>query len=293
MAKRFKVQDLVNNDNTVSVISHQLRINNEMSGEGEVKVFNLERLYPNIFNPRKLRFNITHITALAAAKPNYELYLDTLEPEIKNQLTELLALSSNIEQSGLLQPILVTDHPTLANEFMVVAGERRYWSHILLGRTVIRGIYRQVDEKGHRVLSIAENLARHDLSLKEKVIGLKELIAMDDNFTKVDHVMRLFGVRKSAAYMLLKLVKDDRHFKAVVLGTITQFRDIETFEKNESIKPDDNNTKSIVIPTVGKQQPSKKTELTLNMSQCTKLATILGIDLEENTLVERILERLA
>lgn len=289
MAKRIKVQDLVDNDNTVSVLSHQLRVNNEMSREGEVKVFNLDKLHPNRFNPRKLTFNESHINAINASKPDVDSYLNTLDENTKNQLIELLALSSNIEQSGLLQPIVVTNHPTIRDEFMVVAGERRYWSHILLGRTVIRAIYRQVDEKGHRVLSIAENLARHDLSLKEKVIGLKDLLEMDTEFTKVDHVMKLFGVRKSAAYMLLKLTKDERYYSAVVNGQISQFRDIDSFESQNNISSEQLDEK---IPTVGKLKSQKGTFLKLTKDQSIKLAMLLSIDPEEPDFTNKILEKL-
>ena len=289
MAKRIKVQDLVDNDNTVSVLSHQLRVNNEMSREGEVKVFNLDKLHPNQFNPRKLTFNESHINAINASKPDVDSYLNTLDENTKNQLIELLALSSNIEQSGLLQPIVVTNHPTIRDEFMVVAGERRYWSHILLGRTVIRAIYRQVDEKGHRVLSIAENLARHDLSLKEKVIGLKDLLEMDTEFTKVDHVMKLFGVRKSAAYMLLKLTKDERYYSAVVNGQISQFRDIDSFESQNNILAEQLDEK---IPTVGKLKSQKGTFLKLTKDQSIKLAMLLSIDPEEPDFTNKILEKL-
>ena len=172
---------------------------------------------------------------------------------------------------------------------MVVAGERRYWSHILLGRTVIRAIYRQVDEKGHRVLSIAENLARHDLSLKEKVIGLKDLLEMDSEFTKVDHVMKLFGVRKSAAYMLLKLTKDERYYSAVVNGQISQFRDIDSFESQNNILAEQLDEK---IPTVGKLKSQKGTFLKLTKDQSIKLAMLLSIDPEEPDFTNKILEKL-
>ena len=288
MAKRFKVQDLIDSDNTVSVISHQLRINNEMSGEGEVKVFNLEKLHPNVFNPRKLNFSNLDIDHLKANKPDYDNYLSQVDEITKDQLTELLALASSIDQSGLLQPIVVTDHPTITGDYMVVAGERRYWSHILLGRTVIRAVYRQVDEKGHRTISIAENLARHDLNLKEKVIGLKELMNIDDNFNKAEHVMKLFGVRKSAAYMLLKLAKQDSHYTAVLSGQITQFRDSEEFEKKHDLIESTEK-----IPTVGKKTTNKSTFLKLNKQQTLKLAELLLIDASEENLIDLIVEKLS
>lgn len=288
MAKRFKVQDLVDSDNTVSVISHQLRINNEMSGEGEVRVFNLEKLHPNIFNPRKLNFSNSDIDQLKTHKPNYEVYLNQIDDTTKDQLTELLALASSIDQSGLLQPIVVTDHPSIIGEYMVVAGERRYWSHILLGRTVIRAVYRQVNEKAHRTLSIAENLARHDLTLKEKVIGLKELMAIDENFNRAEHVMNLFGVRKSAAYMLLKLAKQESHYTAVMSGQITQFRDIEEFEKSHNLSPITEK-----IPTVGKKLTNKGTYLKLNKQQTLKLAELLSIDTNVESLADLIIEKLS
>lgn len=290
MAKRVTVKQLVAGDNTVSVISNQLRINQEMQADGEIKVIQLEKITANKFNPRSISFSRQDVFDLAQGR---DAYLETLDDDqLKNQLTELLSLADNIDQSGLMQPIVVTDHPDMAGSFMVVAGERRYWAHILLGRVAIRCVYRKTDEREHRSLSIAENLARNDLTLREKVAGLKSLVDLDDRFLKVDHVMRLFGVRKTTAYQLIKSVKDDGIYDAVQSGEITQFREIDSFG-TEKYDQD--------FPTVGKidiiEQPDierkvsdgRKKSLTLNGKQVENLAILLGIEYNATTINEDIM----
>ena len=284
MAKMFKVQSLIDSDTTVAVISHQLRVNQEMSKDGEVRVFDLAHVHPNIFNPREILFSRDDILKLSTYRDDTETIIRGFSEAKREQLSELVALAQNIEDSGLLQPIVVTDHPTIAGEFMVVAGERRYWSHILLERTVIRGIYRSVGEKSHRALSIAENLARNDLTLKEKVAGLRSLIAIDKSFYMVEHVIKLFGIKKTTAYQLLKAAKDETTFEKVMSGEILQFREIDN--KNVAEVGRDN------LPTVGKKEKPDR-YMYLSRLQAQKLAVLMGIDGDTDNLSALLREKLS
>jgi len=299
MAKRISIKELIDGDNTVSVLSNQLRINQEMQSDGEIKVITLDKIKANKFNPRNILFTKDHIKKLIN---NHDTYLNDIEDQdLKNQLIELVSLADNISQSGLMQPIVITDHPDIPNIFMVVAGERRYWAHVLLDRVAIRCIYRKTTEQEHRSLSIAENLARNDLTLKEKVTGLKSLVDLDNRFLKVDHVMRLFGIRKTTAYQLIKAVKEEAVYSAVISGNVTQFREIDAFDHQ---KEDD-------IPTVGKHpvtvschdpeenkekikvSDGRKKSLTLNDKQLKKLAVLLGLEYNPTTVHDDILSILS
>jgi hypothetical protein len=100
--------------------------------------------------------------------------------------------------------------------------------------------------------------------------------------------MKLFGVRKSAAYMLLKLARQDSHYKAVLSGKITQFRDIEEFEKKHDLIESTEK-----IPTVGKTATNKSTFLKLNKQQTLKLAELLLINASEENLIDLIVEKLS
>lgn len=78
----------------------------------------------------------------------------------------LRGLASSIEKTGLLHPIVVVP---IEGRYRMVAGERRYLAHLLLGREFIRALVRPrpSDTDEYRMWALAENLQREDLSVAE------------------------------------------------------------------------------------------------------------------------------
>ncbi len=70
----------------------------------------------------------------------------------------LQELAASIEQHGLIQPVTVKE--TDNNLYILVAGERRYRAHQLLGRTTIAAI---VTQGNPDEIALIENLQREDL----------------------------------------------------------------------------------------------------------------------------------
>ncbi|OYQ36254.1 hypothetical protein CHU95_05575 [Niveispirillum lacus] len=85
----------------------------------------------------------------------------------------LRQLADSIDKQGLLQPILVRALPDRRGEYEIVAGERRWRAHGLLGRATIHAIVTtgQTDE-----IALVENLQRVDLSPLEEAAGIQALI---------------------------------------------------------------------------------------------------------------------
>ncbi len=112
------------------------------------------------------------------------------DPGLIHNVAELRRLAASIQQHGLINPITLRrprpEEPVPAGvEYLIVTGERRYWSHVLLG---LEG---QQIREGHAVSSpdqikavvanegvsvrahqLIENLMREDINGVEKARGL-------------------------------------------------------------------------------------------------------------------------
>lgn len=112
------------------------------------------------------------------------------DPALKHNAEELRRLASSIEQHGLINPITLrrprSEETVPAGvEYLIVTGERRYWSHVLLaleGRQIHEGnaissseqIKALVTNEGVsiRAHQLIENLMREDINAVEKARGL-------------------------------------------------------------------------------------------------------------------------
>ena len=109
-----------------------------------VKEIELDRLVPNIHQPRK-----------------------HFDP------TALKDLSDSILKHGLLQPIVVVER---ADGYMIIAGERRYRATKLANKKTIEAIVTNYESKNLRELALIENIQRENLSPLELAQSYKELI---------------------------------------------------------------------------------------------------------------------
>ena len=83
--------------------------------------------------------------------------------------SELRSLADSIEISGLIQPITLRPHPIenkrLEGRFEIIAGERRFRAHQLLGRDVIPALIRHNEsEQAVSEIMLTENLHRSKLN---------------------------------------------------------------------------------------------------------------------------------
>lgn len=85
---------------------------------------------------------------------------------------ELEALAASIAEMGLLQPISVRQ---TGNRYQLIAGERRWRAHRLLGRPVIEALIMAAEDAEMVVLALAENIDRKDLSDYEISLALRKI----------------------------------------------------------------------------------------------------------------------
>lgn len=116
---------------------------------------------------------------------------------------ELQDLASSIRQHGIVQPVVVR---TLgANQFEIIAGERRWRAAQLAGFTEVPVIVRDVDDRTALEIAIVENVQRADLNPLEEALGYEQLIS-EHGYTQND-LGEIIGKSRSHVANSLRLLK--------------------------------------------------------------------------------------
>ena len=132
-----------------------------------------------------------------------EVDLDRLTPnpdQPRKQFDEtaLQELAASIEKHGLIQPVTVKEAD--GDTFMLVAGERRYRAHQLLGRTTIAAIITQGNPDE---IALIENLQREDLNPVEAAEALATM--MERHHYSQEDLGRTIGKNRVTVNELLRL----------------------------------------------------------------------------------------
>jgi ParB family transcriptional regulator, chromosome partitioning protein len=136
-----------------------------------------------------------------------ELAVNTVVPnpfQPRTQVDEaaLTELTSSIEASGLLQPVVVRPRN---GKFELIAGERRWRAVQRLGWPKIPAIVKDVDDPTLLTLALIENLQRDDLTAIDEATGYQRL---GEEFKLPQaEIARLVGRNRSTVANLLRLLK--------------------------------------------------------------------------------------
>lgn len=125
-----------------------------------------------------------------------------LQPRTHIDEADLLELTSSIEASGLLQPVIVRPRN---GKYELIAGERRWRAVQRLGWPKIPAVVKDVDDRTLLTLALVENLQRDDLSPIDEAAGYQRL---GEEFELAQaEIARLVGRDRSTITNLLRLLK--------------------------------------------------------------------------------------
>lgn len=126
-------------------------------------------------------------------------------------------LADSIKEKGLLQPILVRRNQ---EKYEIVAGDRRYLAHGLLGLKKIKGIIRDLDDRECFMIRATENLQSEDLSPIEEGYIYKE---MTEKYRLSSRsIATNLGISQSKVIERLKIIEmEDYVTKAIHEGRIS------------------------------------------------------------------------
>lgn len=126
-----------------------------------------------------------------------------MQPRMHFDEKSLEELGKSIEMHGLLEPVVLTPADD-GGGYQLVAGERRFRAHQLIGKKTIPSIVRSSSELERLELALIENIQREDLNPIEKASSYAKLI---DEFglTQAQAAIKL-GIARSSLANAMRLL---------------------------------------------------------------------------------------
>jgi len=134
---------------------------------------------------------------------------------------ELQKLAVSIGEIGLVQPIIVRSVSNRDTPFEIVAGERRYRAHQILGSDSIKAIVIDVADADMAAFALAENIDRADLTAYEIAVAIRNA---EEIFPSKKSLASSLGLNRTALYKYLAFFKlpgfiiDDLEINPNLLG---------------------------------------------------------------------------
>lgn len=176
-------------------------------------------LYERLFTGQQRPLNVLKDWLERGAQPG-------ANPSMVESIRKVRQLAATIEHRDLINPITVreptSDDPTLpiGVKYIIVTGERRWWSHVLLTveeRPICNDQHPDrikatiVSRQNIRAIQLIENVARDDLSVIEKAQGIvalrDELSAELPKAAPWGDVEKILGISRSYRSRIMKVLK--------------------------------------------------------------------------------------
>ncbi len=207
---------------------------------------------------------------------------------------ELNSLASSIEETGIIQPILVRKNNDI---YEIVAGERRWRAAQIAKIHEVPVLIKEITDEEVVKISIIENIQRVDLNPIEEANSYNKLI-QDFGYTQ-EKVSESLG--KSRSYIanslrllslpenIITLLKEGKltsgHARALVGVKNSEFLAMKIIEESLSVRDIENIVKKGLSQSdniIKKETSLKKDVDTLNLEQDLKLALGLKTSIDHN-----------
>lgn len=110
---------------------------------------------------------------------------------------KLTELAESIRESGLIEPIVVRK---VVSGYQIVAGERRWRAHKMIGKEAIKAVIAEVSNGDMAVLALVENVVRDDLTDYEIARSIRET---EKEFPNRKRMAEALGISRSELYRYL------------------------------------------------------------------------------------------
>jgi ParB family chromosome partitioning protein len=131
--------------------------------------------------------------------PIAQVYPDPDQPRREFDIERLAALSESITAQGVIEPLIVTVHPTIPNAYMIVAGERRWRAAGSAGLVDVPIVIREFTDEQRLAVQLIENIDREELTVLEEAAAVARIIGYGK---RPRDISELLG--KSAAWVSLR-----------------------------------------------------------------------------------------
>jgi len=207
---------------------------------------------------------------------------------------ELNSLASSIEETGIIQPILVRKNNDV---YEIVAGERRWRAAQIAKIHEVPVLIKELTDEEVVKISIIENIQRVDLNPIEEANSYKQLI-QDFGYTQekvsaslgksrsyIANSLRLLSLPESIIMFLKEGKLTSGHARALVGVKNSEFLARKIIEESLSVRDIENIVKKGISQSdniIKKETSLKKDVDTLNLEQDLKLALGLKTTIDHN-----------
>ena len=129
-------------------------------------------------------------------------------------------LAQSIRAQGVLQPLVVRRHPNLANQYELVAGERRWRALKKIDIATVPVVLRNVSDNEILEVSLLENIQRENLTVIEEAQSYLDLLQIH-GYTQEELAKKLGRDRSTIANMLRLLQLPSELKNDIETGRIT------------------------------------------------------------------------
>ncbi len=142
------------------------------------------------------------------------------QPRRRFNEEDMATLVASVKEKGILQPILVRRHPTVANRFEIVAGERRWRAAQRAQLVDVPVVIKDLSDQDTLEIALIENIQRESLTPLEEAEGYRRL--MDEFSHTQDALARTVGKSRSHVANTLRLLVLPEPVKQLVdVGKLT------------------------------------------------------------------------
>ena len=206
-----------------------------------------------------------------------------------------MELSKSIKNIGQLVPIIVTNNPNKKDNFIIVAGERRWRAAKMAGLKNINVIIsKKKDDKNLSLASIIENVQREDLNSLEEADAYNSLIKehklTHEDISKftgksrsyITNIIRLIGLPDNVKKQLVLKKISFGHARALISAkNINKLCDIVIQEKLNVRQTEDLVKNEIKMKEISNKSITKLNEKDPNISDYEKYLSLkLGYEVQ-------------
>ena len=140
------------------------------------------------------------------------------QPRKKFDNDKIVELAESIKHHGIIQPLIFKK---VDDEYIIVAGERRWRAAKSLGLEEVPAIIMDLSEKQILEVSLIENIQRQDLNPIEEAVAYKKLLS-DFNLTQ-DELSKRIGKSRTTITNSMRLMNlDERVQQYLIEGVISE-----------------------------------------------------------------------
>lgn len=223
---------------------------------------------------------------ISRIRPNPE------QPRVRFDEEALEELAESIRERGVLQPILL--RPS-GDDYMIIAGERRWRAAQRARLHAIPAIVREIDESTTAELALIENIQREDLNALEEAEGYRQLIQRhghtQDGVARIVHksrphvanLLRLLDLPEFVRQSLLQGDISMGHARAVAAAPDPEALTREILAKGLSVRQAEERARRERNPNGGRAAPASRTNPPVDADLAAlerQLADMLGLKVQ-------------